>query len=296
MPRGVRKNIHTIPFHIGDWTSGTSDLTTLETGAYIRLLVKNYANGASGLPDDDRRLATIAGLTLDKWKKICPAVKAKFESRSGKLHSARALQVMENISGKSFSIDGNLLNNNKSHHQPDIKPTKQPESIIHNPESNIPPTPQGGNKEDDFFNQLVLAFPHKHPFRPESARSSFDEALDAGTVAEDIIIGAKNYSDSDKVKDGYIMGFTKWLDQEGWKIEKSENETSKDIIWTDEMLKLKNTGLEQQIIINWFSHAKHVGDKLIMESKMGVEWVENRYDVWIRKAFGGVKIIYESAT
>lgn len=135
MARGVRKQIHTIPLHIGDWVNGTCDMTTLEVGAYIRLVVKNYANGPDGLPDDDRRLATIAGMTLDKWKKVAPAVRQKFQSQGGKLHSARALQVMKNIIGKNSGNDDNYLNYKETNHKTDEKASTQPESRIHKPES-----------------------------------------------------------------------------------------------------------------------------------------------------------------
>lgn len=135
MARGVRKQIHTIPLHIGDWVNGTSDMTTLEVGAYIRLVVKNYANGPEGLPDDDRRLATIAGLTLDKWKKVSPVVRQKFQSQDGKLHSARALQVMKTIIGKNSGNDDNSLNDKETNYQPYEKASTQPKARIHKPES-----------------------------------------------------------------------------------------------------------------------------------------------------------------
>lgn len=122
-------------------------MTTLEVGAYIRLLVKNYANGAAGLPDDDRRLATIAGLTLDKWKKVSPAVRDKFESRCGKLHSARALQVMEIITGKNFCFDDNSLKYKEPVIQVDINGSTQPKPKP-KPESNA--ANWGDNTGDNF--------------------------------------------------------------------------------------------------------------------------------------------------
>ena len=46
-------------FYADDFLGGTSDMTTEEVGAYIRLLCNQWTKG--GLPDDDTRLVIMAG-------------------------------------------------------------------------------------------------------------------------------------------------------------------------------------------------------------------------------------------
>ena len=55
--------------YLGD----TGHLSTLEHGAYLVILMAMWRNGGS-LPNDERRLARTAGLPLDKWRKIAPAI------------------------------------------------------------------------------------------------------------------------------------------------------------------------------------------------------------------------------
>lgn len=68
---------HWLPLHIGDYLSDTRELTTLQHGAYL-LLIMHYWKRRE-LPDDDHALAQIAGLSFRQWKHIGDAVKAFFK-------------------------------------------------------------------------------------------------------------------------------------------------------------------------------------------------------------------------
>jgi uncharacterized protein YdaU (DUF1376 family) len=61
-----------MPLYVGDYLRDTRRLTTLEHGAYMLLIMEYWTNG--GLPDDDRRLARIAGLSADEWSQIRPTI------------------------------------------------------------------------------------------------------------------------------------------------------------------------------------------------------------------------------
>lgn len=62
-------------FYVGDYQRDTRHLSTEEHGAYLLILLAMWSAGGR-LPNDDLRLARIAGLTPAKWKKIGPVVRS----------------------------------------------------------------------------------------------------------------------------------------------------------------------------------------------------------------------------
>lgn len=78
-----------VPFmrlFVADYQADTMHLSTVEHGAYL-LLLMNYWQRGKPLPDDDRKLARIAGLGPREWQRIKPAVSEFFEiGCSGWLH------------------------------------------------------------------------------------------------------------------------------------------------------------------------------------------------------------------
>lgn len=77
-----------MPIDIGDYIADTLDFTTEEHGAYL-LLIFAYWKNRGPLPDDDRRLRTIAKLSLHKWKKTRPVLVQKFRVENGLWHHKR---------------------------------------------------------------------------------------------------------------------------------------------------------------------------------------------------------------
>jgi uncharacterized protein YdaU (DUF1376 family) len=66
-----------MPLYWGDYLRDTRDLSTLQHGAYL-LLMAHYWQHA-GLPNDEKQLAAIVGLSLKAWRTIAPAIAAKFQ-------------------------------------------------------------------------------------------------------------------------------------------------------------------------------------------------------------------------
>lgn len=65
-----------MPLYWGDYLRDTRDLSTLQHGAYLLLIAHYWQHGS--LPDDERALASIAGVPRPTWRRIAPALAAKF--------------------------------------------------------------------------------------------------------------------------------------------------------------------------------------------------------------------------
>ena len=65
-------------FHIGDYKKHTSHLQAAEHGAYLLLIMHYWVMG--GLPHDDRRLASIACMTVGQWRKHKATLEPLFDN------------------------------------------------------------------------------------------------------------------------------------------------------------------------------------------------------------------------
>lgn len=71
-----------MPMYWAQYLADTRRLSTLEHGAYL-LLIADYWQTGEPLPDDDKVLAKIAGLTKAKWLVIRVAIAALFKVADG---------------------------------------------------------------------------------------------------------------------------------------------------------------------------------------------------------------------
>ena len=67
-----------MPVYIGDYLADTMHLSTEQHGAYLLLLFHLWRRDA--LPDDDKELAKISGLSRQSWNKVRPVLAAFFRS------------------------------------------------------------------------------------------------------------------------------------------------------------------------------------------------------------------------
>lgn len=92
---------HTMPLNVGDYLSDTAHLTTLEHGSYLLLIFYYWKTGS--LPNDPRRLATIAKLSPTKWSRVKQSVLPFFQTgENGHLKHNRIEKEIERIK-KTFS-------------------------------------------------------------------------------------------------------------------------------------------------------------------------------------------------
>lgn len=111
-------------------------MSPTELGAYVRLLLKHYSIGLEGIPNNESQLARIAGLTLDKWRKISPVILEKFTTSGKNLIQHKACQVINSCLARSSSNRDKALKMHNSSHAK-AEPQHQSGSAIHNTESII---------------------------------------------------------------------------------------------------------------------------------------------------------------
>lgn len=68
-----------------------------EKGAYIMLLISHYQVGSEGLPDDDKQLARIAGVSGKVWSRIRPIMAAKFSIKNGFWVNSKTVEVLQKV-------------------------------------------------------------------------------------------------------------------------------------------------------------------------------------------------------
>jgi uncharacterized protein YdaU (DUF1376 family) len=66
-----------MPLYVRDYLADTAELSTLEHGAYLLLIMHYWQVG--GLPTEDAKLARIAKLPIQKWKQTRPNLECLFQ-------------------------------------------------------------------------------------------------------------------------------------------------------------------------------------------------------------------------
>ena len=90
-----------MPLYVADYMAGTAHLTTVEHGAYI-LLIMTYWQRGEKLPNDDRKLARIAGLGPREWGRIRDTLSEFFEVDCSGWFHLRVETELRNLRAKSL--------------------------------------------------------------------------------------------------------------------------------------------------------------------------------------------------
>jgi uncharacterized protein YdaU (DUF1376 family) len=83
--------------YIGD----TAHLTNEEHGVYLRLLMFAWRSPECCLPDDDKRLAIMTGLTDKKWRALRPVIATFWTVENGAWTQKRLTKERDFVKGKS---------------------------------------------------------------------------------------------------------------------------------------------------------------------------------------------------
>lgn len=86
---------HPMPFDFASYLADTTHLSTTEHGAYILILGAMWRSPDGHIEGDDKYLARVAKLPLDKWKRIASTMRALLSIRSndGRVSQKRLLRV-----------------------------------------------------------------------------------------------------------------------------------------------------------------------------------------------------------
>ena len=192
----------TIPFHIGDFLSGTMHMDTLEKGAYIMLLMAHYQIGEQGLPNDDKKLSRICGVSSRIWPRIKPTLQEKFEVKNGAWIHKKCVEVLQNVHDNSSKQRAKAL---KRHNSDDAaalplqcQPKPKPKPIKNNSE----------NEGDYFYQGDVFRLNNKDKDRWLKTYSNLNEKTLMAECQK-----AEDYYKSKGNTDNLFFKISKWLDR-----------------------------------------------------------------------------------
>lgn len=221
----------TVPFHIGDFLSGTLHMDATEKGAYIMLLFAHYQVGEQGLPDDPKKLSRIAGVSLKIWSRISATVSEKFTISGGFWTHKRVLDVLRRVHDNSSKQRDKALKRHNSdgatakpqHSQPKPKPKPVDTNVSTINDDLALSTVEIGMAFQKFWN----AYPGrgKNGMTGASFKGARKKALDSFTKImkkdgvsknEEIIRSCREYDEFLDRTGGISKHATTWLNQQCW--------------------------------------------------------------------------------
>ena len=215
-----------MPMYWGDYWRDTNHLSDAEHVSYLKLISHYWTHGS--LPDDDARLARIAGRSYDEWMGMKPMLQAFFkhgwkhsrvdkelqrqqmvsEANSHKARKAAATRWGKMHEGMlGASVEHCSTNANQNHNQ-----------IIESISPSTPPARErkkSSEKMDQgLFEEFWMAYPRR--VGREAARRSFEKALKLTSPA-DLMTATRRYAASRAGQDeNYTAHPATWLNQGRW--------------------------------------------------------------------------------
>lgn len=171
--------------YVADYLADTQHLTTEQHGAYLLLLMTMWRNAGS-LPNDEKKLARIAHVSLKRWHIIAGDVMAFFDISDGRITQKRLSEELQkavsksekrktsgSLGGKAKSLKNNeqgLANASvllKHSSEPDIRNIKKDTNVSQKKGCRLP---------DDF--QPDFSFATQEGFSQDEARTLFESFRD----------------------------------------------------------------------------------------------------------------------
>lgn len=219
-----------LPLWTDAYLGDTAHLTNEEHGVYLRLLMFAWRSPDCCLPDDDRRLAIMTGMTDKKWRAIRPVIAAFWTIGNGTWTQKRLTKERDFVKGKSEKNrdaakarwNGKPLKTNDTS-DANAMPAHMPEPCQTDAPTPIP-TPMKKERDkslssahegfQDFWDQ----YPHRNGAKKgrQAAEKSWIRQVGSGVSREAIIGGALRYATDRQVVQGYAKDPATWLNQRGW--------------------------------------------------------------------------------
>lgn len=162
-----------MPLYVADYIRDTRHLSTAEHGAYLLLIMHYWAMGS--LPDDDRRLARITGMSEAEWAEARPIIQSFFHD--GWKHDRIDQELAE---AERVSEAGKRAGKASAAARRKPVPTETPESLersVNDPPNDSPTIPQPLQPQSQKEDRMVDA-----PAR-EPSGSKFTEGSKALAMA-----------------------------------------------------------------------------------------------------------------
>lgn len=208
-----------MPLYVADYLADTRRLSTLEHGAYMLLIMDYWRNG--GLPNDDKKLARIVGLTEAEWLDIRDNLAELFQDDwrhkriDEELAKSEAKTERRVEAGRRGGLAKAANNPSNATILPEQKASNalasssQPQSHSPNGEKNA--RERASRPLAEFETEFWAIYPNK--VGKDAARKSWERAVSRASVAE-IMAGLRRYVA--KTDDRPWCNPATWLNQGRW--------------------------------------------------------------------------------
>lgn len=233
--------IHTIRLNIGDFIADTYTLDTTELGAYMRLLLVHYKVGEKGLPDDDKELARMAGVSTKVWKRISPKVRQYFTWKDNFGRQKRVLLELDRV---TKCRDSALKRHNSDEKTQAERTCETParhktEDIRHKTLCITPLTPHTGFTPSEvmvFIQRVKEVWPKEwlHRFDKSDA-TPIIMANGLHERTEEIVEAVRAFCECEDWKDGMVPKLSKFLGNDLWENPPAKKQTTNGMEWYDRL-------------------------------------------------------------
>lgn len=216
------------------WRAKTRHLDPFQDGCYLRL-VDEYMETRQPIPDDDRVLARIIGISLEQWLRDASGiVRAFFRHKDGMLFHDRCDKILMQQDAKSHaqsekSKKGAQARWNKIKHldatgipqaMPNYARGEEKIREIHTVDSKTIDSDHTKKTiakkiEPPMFQSFWDAFPKQRRGSRERALIAYQKSL-TRTTEEKIHEAVIRYAASDAVARGFAKGAAAWLNDDRW--------------------------------------------------------------------------------
>lgn len=204
-----------MPLYVADYLADTGHLSTIEHGAYMLLIMHYWSKG--GLPDDDKRLASIARASLEQWSDMRGTIAEffgdgwKHERIESELENAAKAYERRAAAGKAGGkAKAEKASNATAMPEQSYSNHTHTHTHTHNKKEGAIAPKTRASKTD--FEAWYQHYPHK--VGRGQAEKAFVKAISLASL-EELIAGVHRYIAS-KPADRQWQNPTTWLNGKGW--------------------------------------------------------------------------------